>query len=142
MKARRICLNFYNFCITIPDRLYPFVEEVEGERVRWRQAYNQALERIQADRGYGHYGFLLITYRGVCHVVGAVLFILFSVLVSHDLFGSDVAMYVLIVTAACAIAYQEFYIQPRTHGQMKVHSLIDVMSWIIPFGVYLFIHIT
>jgi hypothetical protein len=141
MKMRKICLGFYNFCITIPDRLYPFAEEIEGQRVRFRAAYNQALTRIQEERGYGRYGALLITYRGVCHVVGAVLFIGFSALVSRDLFGSDVAIYVMLAMATLALIFQEFYLQPKTHGQMKLHSAVDLMSWVVPFGVYLFIHL-
>lgn len=141
MKVKRVCLGLYNFCLSLPDRFYPFAEEIEGEKVRFRAAYNQALARIQNERGYGNYGAFLITYRGVCHVVGALLFIGFSTLVSKVLFGSDVALYVLLVLATIALIAQEFWLQPRTYGQMKLHSLIDLMSWVVPFGVYLFMHI-
>jgi len=141
MKMRKICLGFYNFCITIPDRLYPFAEEIEGQKVRFRAAYNQALARIQEERGYGRYGAFLVTYRGVCHVAGAVLFIGFSALVARDFFGSDVAIYVMLAMATLALIFQEFYLQPKTHGQMKLHSAVDLMSWVVPFGVYLFIHL-
>jgi hypothetical protein len=141
MKVRRICLSFYNFCVAIPDYLYPFVEEIEGERVRWRAAYRQALSRVQENKGYGHYGAFLVTYRGLCHLVGATLFIGFAALVSRDLFGSDIALYTLLIMATLALAFQEFYLQPRTFGQMKLHSLVDLMSWIVPFGVFVFIHL-
>ncbi len=141
MKVRTICTGIYNFCVTIPDRLYPFAEEIEGERVRFRAAYDRALERIQEARGYGRYGAWLVTYRSLCHVVGAVLFIGFSVLVSREWFGSDVALYVLLGMASLALVYQEFYVQPKTHGQMKLHSTVDLMSWVVPFGVYLFVHL-
>lgn len=141
MKVRKVCIGFYNFCVTIPDRLYPFVEEIDGERVRFRRAYTQALARVQDARGYGAYGAKLITYRGLWHVIGSVLFIVFATLVSKDLFGSDVALYVLLALATLALIVQEFYVHPRTHGQMKLHSLIDVLSWVVPFGIYLFIHL-
>lgn len=134
-------LVFYNFLVTIPDRLYPFAVEVEGQRVRFRRAYDALLARIQAERGFGSYGAWLITYRGLCHVIGAILFIGFSTLVSQRLFGSDVALYVLLVLASLALAAQEFLLQPRTHGQMKLHSVVDLMSWVLPFGIYTFLHI-
>ena len=141
MNVPSWCLRFYNFCVTIPDRLYPFSEEIEGQKVRFRAAYDQALSRYQEEKGYGRYGAWLITYRGACHVVGATLFIGFSALVSKDLFGSETAIYVILVMATIALVFQEFYLQPRTHGQMKMHSLIDLLSWVVPFGVYVFMHL-
>lgn len=129
-------VRFYHFLVTIPDRIYPFAEEIEGQKVRFRRAYNQALARIQEQRGYGSYGAWLITYRGVCHVVGAILFIGVSTFVSKQLFGTDVALYILLILASFALIAQEFFLQPRTHGQMKMHSMVDLMSWVVPFGVY------
>lgn len=141
MKTLEPLGRLYQFTLTIPDRIYPFAEDIEGQRVRFRAAYNRALARIQEERGYGSYGAWLITYRGVCHVMGAVLFIGFSTLVSKQLFGSDVALYVLLVLASFALAAQEFLLQPRTHGQMKMHSIVDLMSWVVPFGIYTFMHL-
>ena len=140
MKVRRWCLGLYNFCVAIPDRVYPFAEEIEGQKVRWHRAYQQALSRIQSERGYGYYGARLIAYRSVCHVLGAILFIVFATLVSRDLFGNEMALYILLVLASLALIVQEFYLQPRTFGQMKLHSTVDVLSWIVPFGLYIFIH--
>lgn len=130
----------YNYCVTIPDRFYPFSEEVNGEKVRWRSAYDQALARIQQEYGYGHYGPMLVTYRGVFHVVGAILFILFSVLVSRELVGSDGALYLLFSFVAAGILYQEMYVQKHTHGQLLFHSFVDWFSWIIPMVIYLYAH--
>lgn len=141
MKAFEPVNRLYQFTLTIPDRIYPFAEEIEGQRVRFRAAYDRALARIQEERGYGCYGAWLITYRGMCHVVGAILFIGFSTLVSKQIFGSDVALYVLLVMASIALAAQEFLLQPRTHGQMKMHSVVDLMSWVVPFGIYTFMSI-
>lgn len=141
MKASGRIVRCYNFLVSVPDRIYPFSEEIEGQRVRFKRAYDAALARIQGERGYGTYGAWLITYRGVCHVAGAMLFIGFSTIVSKQLFGSDVALYVLLVLASLALIAQEFALQPRTFGQMKVHSAIDVLSWIVPFGVYVAMHV-
>jgi len=142
MKESRGVLRLYDFLVSIPDRIYPFSEEIEGQRVRFRRAYNAALERIQQKRGYGSYGAWLITYRSACHVVGAILFISFSTIVSQQLFGSDIALYVLLVLASLAIAAQEFVFHPRSFGQMKLHSAIDLMSWIMPFGLYVALHLS
>ena len=138
-KTGRV-VSFYDFLVSIPNRIYPFAEDIEGQKVRFRRAYNQALARIQEQRGYGSYGAWLITYRGVCHVVGAILFIGFATLVSKELFGSDIALYVLLLLASFALIAQEFLLQPRTFGQMRLHSMVDVMSWVVPFGVYVVMH--
>lgn len=142
MNIGRSCLHLYNFTVSIPDRLYPFSEEIEGRRVRWHQAYKRAVERMHETYGYGHYGPGLIAYRGVFHLIGALLFILFASLVSRELFGSDVALIVLFILATIALAVQELYIQPRTFGQMRAHAVVDWLSWVVPFGVYLFMHFT
>lgn len=130
----------YNYCVSIPDRLYPFSEEVDGQKVRWRSAYDQALARIQKEYGYGHYGPLLITYRSFFHIAGSVLFIFFSVLVSRDLVGSDGALYLLFAFVAAGIFYSELFIQPRTLGQKPFHAFIDWFSWIVPMVIYIYAH--
>lgn len=132
--------NSYDYCVTIPDRLYPFSEEINGEKVRWRSAYDQALARVQHEYGYGSYGLLLITYRGIFHIIGAVLFVFFSVLVSRDLVGSDGSLYLLFAFVAAGILYQELYLQKHTHGQKLFHSFIDWFSWIVPMVMYMFAH--
>ncbi len=141
MKVRRWCSSFYHFCVVFPDHFYPFSEIVEGKRVRFKAAYDQALARMQEDYGYGHYGPKLIAYRSLFHVLGSLLFISFATLISKDLFGSDTALYVLFVLASAFLLFSEFYVQPRTLGQRRGHSLFDWLSWVVPFGVYLFIHL-
>lgn len=139
--AKRVCLRVYNFCVRIPDHMYPFSEMIEGKKVRWKAAYDQALARMNESGGYGHYGAWLIAYRSVFHVLGSLLFIVFATLVSQQLFGSEIALYVLLGMAAFALIYQEFFLQPRTFGQMKIHSLVDLFSWVAPFAVFTFLHI-
>jgi len=141
MKVRAWCAKFYNFCVVIPDHFYPFSEIVEGKRVRFKAAYDQALARIQEEYGYGHYGPRLIAYRSVFHVMGALILILFVSLISKDLFGSTTALYVMFLLASIALLFSEFYIQPRTLGQRRAHGFVDWLSWVVPIGVYLFIHV-
>lgn len=139
--AGRITVRLYNFCVRIPDYLYPFSELIEGKRVRWKVAYDHALARMRENQGFGHYGARLIAYRSFFHIIGSLLFITFATLVSQQLFGSEIALYVLLGMAAFALIYQEFFLQPRTFGQMKIHSFIDLVSWTAPFAIYLFIHV-
>ncbi|KND49150.1 MAG: hypothetical protein AB203_02010 [Parcubacteria bacterium C7867-008] len=139
--ARRVCIGFYNFCVRIPDYLYPFSELIEGKQVRWKAAYDQALTRMIDTQGFGHYGARLIAYRSFFHILGSFLFIFFATLVSQDLFGSQIALYVLLGMAAFALVYQEFFLQPRTFGQLRLHGIIDILSWTVPFAVYVFLTI-
>ena len=129
----------YNFLVNIPNYLYPFSEEIEGKRVRWKAAYDQALARMNDTYGWGHYGARLIAYRSVFHVLGSLLFILFATLVSQTLFGNRIALFVIFALAAFALVYQEFFLQPRTFGQLRIHGLVDVLSWIVPFCIYIYL---
>ncbi len=141
MHPRRTYLKLYHFCVCIPDYLYPFSEEIEGQKVRWKAAYDHALARMNGKYGYGRPGLKLTAYRSLFHILGSLLFILFATLVSRDLFGSEIALYVLLGIAAFALIYQELFLQPRTLGQSRVHGLVDLFFWVVPFGIYLFIHV-
>jgi uncharacterized membrane protein len=92
--------------------------------------------------GFGNYGAALIAYRSIFHIIGSLLFIVFATLVSQRLFGNETALYILLAMAAFALVYQEFFLQPRTFGQMRLHSVIDLLSWIVPFGIFLYQHIS
>ena len=130
----------YNFFVTLPDRFYPFSEEIEGERVRWQAAYNQALAKVQKEYGYGRYGVKLIAYRSIFHVIGSSLFILFSALITQELFDTNTALYVVFFLAVIALAYSEIIMQKKLLGQHLMHSIFDLFSWIVPMGIYLYIH--
>lgn len=138
--ARKYASRLYSFFITLPERLYPFSCIVEGKRVRFRRAYQEILREVRERLGDGHYGARLFAYREVFHVMGAFLFILFAGLVSKELFGSDIALYVLLGAAFLAITFQEFYLQPRTLGQLRTKSVTDWLSWVVPFSAFLFMH--
>jgi hypothetical protein len=139
--ARRVLVNFYGFVVRVPDYLYPFSEIIEGKRVRWKRAYDQALSRMNEIHGRGRSGPRIMLYRSVFHILGSLLFILFATLVSLDLFGNEIALYALFGMAAFALAYQEFFLQPRTLGQTRLHGMVDLLCWLVPFGVYLYIHL-
>lgn len=131
-------LKFYSFWVTLPNRCYPFSLVIDGKRVRGRQAYEAVLKRVQELRGPGSYSYGLIMYRQIFHVLGAILFITLAALVSHRLFGSEIALYVLLGAAALMITVQEFYFHPRHYQQNLPKSVSDWLAWVMPMGAYLF----
>ncbi len=128
----------YSYIVSLPDRLYPFASEIEGELVRGRRSYEHARARAVQKHGEGRVGYWLGLYRQVCHFIGSV-FVIFSVtLFSESLFGSDTAMYLLLGTAIAALGYQEFFMHPRDFGQHPHKSIADWLVWVIPMFVYIF----
>jgi hypothetical protein len=129
--------SLYLFVQTIPDRIYPFKAEVEGKFVRGRIAYRKALDEAFLRYGPNHYGYKLIMYRGTCHVVGSIVFILTATFLSQSLFGGETALYVLMGLMIGGVLIQEFYWQPRVLGQLTHKAVVDSLSWAIPMVVYL-----
>ncbi|HYE23494.1 MAG TPA: hypothetical protein VEA92_03590 [Candidatus Paceibacterota bacterium] len=132
-------LRFYSFWVTLPNRCFPFAVSVEGKRIRGRAAYEAMLRRVQDVRGPGSYSYALIAYRQVFHVIGAFLFIAAAAFISNRLFGSEVALYVLLVSAGMVITVQEFYFHPRYYQQHLPKSVSDWLAWVVPIGMYLFL---
>lgn len=127
----------YYYIVTLPDRLYPFRSEIEGQWVRGRRSYQQALEKAARMYGFNHLGYKLMAYRQVCHMVGSVILITAITLLSKELFGSDRALYVLLATAIIALFLQEFYLHPKLYGQKYEKGLIDLAAWLIPIAIYI-----
>src|SRR3989344_9586951 len=100
--SRKKKAGIYQFLITIPDRFYPFSVCADGKRVRGRMSYKKAITQATRRYGPGHYGITILTYRQIFHLVGSILFIIFATILSKLLFGSDVAVYVLLVAAIAA----------------------------------------
>jgi len=128
----------YHFIVTFPDRVYPFSSIIEGKKVRWNRSYEHRLKEIQKNLGVGRYGLKLGAYREVCHVLGAGIVIAGATLISHSLWGNDVAIPVLFVVAMIVITYQEFVLQPRTYKQHLGKGIIDWISWNLPLAIYFF----
>jgi hypothetical protein len=128
--------KMYLFVESLPDRLYPFTCEIEGKIVRGRASYHKAVDRAMEKYGPNNLGYSLIFYRGIFHVTGAILFISAAGLISRELFGSEVALYVLMVAAAGSLFAQEFYWHPRRFHQMRHKSYIDWFGWVIPMVAY------
>ena len=134
---KKIFLNAYSYCVTIPDRLYPFRSQIEGQRVRGQRSYQVSVEKAHSQYGLGKLGYKLTFYREVFHFLGSLLFIVFSTLVAKDLFGSDIALYVLLGAAVLALSYQEFYLHPKAYGQHPRKGMTDWLVWVAPMVAYL-----
>lgn len=135
---RAILKASYGFFITFPDRMYPFAAMVGGKRVRGRRAYEYAVRRALRRYGMGRIGYRLGLYREVFHFIGSVLFITAATLVSQDLFGSNTAVYVLLIAAIVALAVQEFYLHPKHYGQHFMKGVADWLTWVVPMLIYIF----
>jgi hypothetical protein len=136
MPRRRPSL--YRYFVTLPDRAYPFKSRVHGKMVRGIEAYNNELQLALHRYGRGHFGYKLVAYRQAFHFVGSVLFIVFAAIMSKIFFGSDVALYALLIAAIIAISIQEFYLHPRTYGQLLYKGVVDWFAWVLPIGLFLF----
>ncbi len=129
--------NLYLYCETIPDRLYPFKVEIEGQLVRGQQAYMKTLADAWEKYGAYNMGYKLTVYRGAFHFVGSLWFIVCAAVLSHRFLDSEIALYVLMGAAIAALFYQEFFIHPRQYNQKSRKGISDWLTWVIPMMVYL-----
>lgn len=131
----------YFYFITLPDRLYPFRNDIGGHWVRGRRSYEQAVNRALKRYGIGRLSYQLLLYRGLFHFVGSILFILFATFLSQRLLGSETALYVLFCAAIAALSFQEFYMHPRQYGQRIQKGITDWLTWVLPMLAYIFLYI-
>lgn len=130
--------GWYHALVILPDRLYPFKTEIEGQWVRGIRSYNATLARYQRIYGAGRYGFRLDAYRQLFHLVGSILFLIFAAYVSQALFASANALYAFLIAAVVLISFQEFYLHRRMYQQLWRKGIIDWLAWCIPMGIYFF----
>lgn len=138
-KMRKLFFQLYDFIETLPERLYPFRNEIEGQWVRGRRSYLNALNNAFETYGPQRLGYKLTFYRASFHFLGAVLFIVFATLLSQKFFGSDIALYVLMATAIVALFVQEFHFHPKRYSQSRKKGVIDWLTWVVPMVVYILI---
>lgn len=134
MQRKRTGL--YHALVVLPDRLYPFKTEVQGQWVRGIRSYNATFARYQRKYGSGHYGFKLDAYRQLFHLTGSILFLISAAYLSQSFFGGATALYAFLTTAILFISFQEFYLHRRMYRQLWGKSIIDWLAWCVPIGVY------
>ena len=128
----------YHFVVTLPDKLYPFRNQIEGQWVRGVRSYDAALRRAYRKYGAGHYSYGLTFYRFLFHIVGAFIILAGSTFIAHRLFGSTIALVVLLALAMLFITYQEFVLQRRTYKQLWRKGVFDWLTWCAPLLYVLF----
>lgn len=133
---RLLLKRLYLYIESIPDRLYPFTSEIEGRFVRGRESYKKAVENAIEKYGPNSLGYKLQFYRGAWHFLGSVLFIVIATLVSQKLFGSEIALYILLGTAIVALFIQEFISHPNRFQQSRKKGIADWLTWVIPMVLY------
>lgn len=139
MQKKRTGL--YHALVVLPDRLYPFKTEIEGQWVRGIRSYDATLARVQRTYGMGHYGVKLDMYRQVFHLAGSIFFLVSAAFLSQYFFGSATALYVFLVIGVLFISFQEFYLQRRTYRQLWRKGILDWLTWCVPAGLYFFTHL-
>jgi len=85
-------------------------------------------------------GFLFFPckfFREIFHIIGSLLLIILShILYFYVYINVPIIVFILLVIW---ITYQEFYLHPKKYNQKLLNGILDWLSWIIPFAVYLFI---
>lgn len=137
MRKKRV--GFYQALVMLPDRLYPFRTQVNGQWVRGIRSYNATFARYERKYGMGHYGYGLEAYRQLFHLVGSILFLVTAAYISETfLGGSTRALYTFLAIAIAFISFQEFYLHRRLYQQLWQKGLVDWLAWCVPIGIYLF----
>lgn len=136
MRKKRT--NFYHALVVLPDRLFPFKTEIEGQWVRGVRSYNARLAYYQSKYGVGRYGFKLEAYRQLFHLAGSILFLIATASVSKLFFGDEGGMLAFLGAAIALVSFQEFYLHRRMYQQLWRKSVIDWLAWCVPFVVYFF----
>lgn len=138
-KRTHAYASIYPFLVTIPDRLYPFRTKVKGRWVRGKRSYDAALASVRRKLGPGHFGYKVLAYRQLCHLLGALALIVVSTIIAKEFLGSEAALYVVLLLAVLFISFQEFYLHPKYYGQLWRKSVADWMVWVAPIAVFLFL---
>ena len=136
LYMKRFLVSLYIWLDSIPERLYPFSHEIEGQFVRGKAAYSKVLEEGFALLGPGKMRPRLIIYRGAWHLFGSIVFIIGVTLLAREVLGSEAALYILMGAAILALVFQEFILDPRRHGQNTHKGVIDVVTWVTPMVLY------
>ncbi len=132
--------KFYDYLITVPERLYPFTETTEsGKVLTGEQAYQYVAEKNKNkfDDAYSLQSPKLLLWRQVFHFVPSVVL----VLIAHGMFRtmSFFNGFSFLVFVVVLLYIQEFYLHPHYYGQKFQKGMIDFAVWMLPIVVYILI---
>jgi hypothetical protein len=129
--------KIHDYLITFPERLYPFSEELEGQKITGEKAYK--LLALKNKNKYGDAYSLsspkLLLWRQVFHVAGSIVLILIS-----DYLFRNVSFFnglLFLGFFIFVIFIQEFYLHPYYYEQKMKKSVIDFLAWILPIIIYI-----
>lgn len=134
---KKFFITLYQYLETIPDTFYPFQREIEGKLVRGKQAYQQVIEEGFKLMGPGKLHYKIVIYRGAWHLIGSIISIISIAFVADKIFGSTIALYILLIVAIIALCIQEFLRHPKRYHQSTRKGLLDVATWLTPVFLYL-----
>ena len=133
---KRLLISLHHWVETLPDKLYPFAKEIEGQWVRGFRAYHKALEEGIEIHGPGKHTYHMVIYRGTWHLLGSILLMVSLTVIAQRLFGTDTALYVLMALAITALLLQEFVLHPKRYGQTTRKGIFDIVTWVAPMVAY------
>lgn len=133
---KQFFINLHHWAETIPDKLYPFRQEIEGKWVRGKQAYRKALEEGIEIHGPGKHTYHIVIYRGTWHLFGSILLMVSLTVIAQRLFGTDTALFVLMGLSVTALLFQEFVLHPKRYGQSTRKGVFDIVTWVAPMVAY------
>ncbi|MDQ5901700.1 MAG: hypothetical protein QG580_415 [Patescibacteria group bacterium] len=129
--------KIYDYLLTFPERLYPFSEELDGQKVTGEKAYK--LLAVKNKNKYGDAYALsspkLLLWRQVFHVFGSVVIILIA-----DFLFRKVSFFngfIFLGLFVFLMFIQEFYLHPHHYEQKFTKGLVDFISWILPIIIYI-----
>jgi len=128
---------FYNFVLTIPNRLYIFPSEINGKKEYFLKSYNYTKNLCQEFIGSGYCKEILI-WRELFHFLAALFFIALAAGL-EKLFKSSTLVFIILGAVVLWITFQEFYLHPTFYDQKFVKGLVDWLVWIIPIAIYFFL---
>lgn len=125
-------VNVYSLIETLPNSLYPFQQEIEGQLVRGRDAYQNVVDSGIALYGENYTSLSIIVYRGVWHVAGSIVILLFLLHFGRRLFPTDVLLYSFVLALFIGLFLQELVFHPSRYDQSVTKGLIDLLTWLAP----------
>jgi len=77
---------------------------------------------------------LYIIWRELCHLTGSLFLILISYFLKPLIPAASIIIFVVLLLW---MTYQEFYLHPKKYDQKLWKGILDWLSWIAPFVIYL-----
>jgi len=130
--------GLYHFFIVLPNRCYPFRNQVEGQWVRGMRSAEVELRRAGRRYGVGAYGYKFATYRQLFHLIGSLIVIYGAAFLAYHFFNSATVLVIVLVVVTLLITYQEFFYQRRHYRQHWQKAVADWLTWCAPIGLYIF----